>query len=174
MNYSQAYRNRSNNDRGKLFERLIDQACWNYRVKEIAIVEKTPEPFSVKKKNKDGTFTGYFIGNAQPDYKGTIVGGRSIVFEAKVTSMDRISQNVVTNFQASCLEMHEQLGAVVGVCCMINKTVAFVPWSIWKDMKSIYGRKYILEKELREFQVPTPGYIDFLYLVLKKTSDADA
>ena len=31
-------------------------------------------------------------------------------------------------------------------------------------MKEIYGRKYMLEKELREFQVATPGYIDFLRL----------
>ncbi len=29
-------------------------------------------------------------------------------------------------------------------------------------MKELFGRQYILEKELKEYQVPTPGFVDFL------------
>lgn len=29
-------------------------------------------------------------------------------------------------------------------------------------MKEKYGRQYLLEEELKEYQVPTPGFIDFL------------
>lgn len=163
MMYSKNFRNRMSNDQGQLFERLIDQACLYYRMKGLAMIEKTPEPFRVKKKNQDNTFTGWFTGNAQPDYKGTVQGGQALVFEAKFTSKDRIKKSVVTDNQAVCLDIHEEMGALVGVCCMIGKTAAFVPWDHWKQMKELFGRQYLLESELMEkYQVPTPGYIDFL------------
>ncbi|MEO1780981.1 Holliday junction resolvase RecU [Enterococcus diestrammenae] len=164
MGYSVSDRNRANNNRGQMFEHLVDQGCHVYRQKKVAIIEKTPEPFRVKGKNKDGTFVGWFAGHAQPDYKGTLKGGRAIAFEAKMTVKDRIQRDAVTVHQAGCLDYHFDMGAKVGVCCMIKNTVGFVPWTVWRDMKEIYGRKYMLEKELREFQVATPGYIDFLRL----------
>lgn len=162
MRYTGNFKNRSNNDRGRLFENLIDQACLYYQRCGQAVIEKTPEPFRVTKKYQDGRFEGRFIGLAQPDYKGTLKGGRAIAFEAKMTGSDRIKKSVVTVHQSACLDRHEELGAMVGVCCMIKKTVGFVPWHVWKDMKEIYGRQYLLETELKEFQVPTPGFIDFL------------
>lgn len=164
MPYKNSDRNKASNYQGQMFERLLDQACLVYRLKERAIIEKTPEPFRVKKKNQDGTFVGWFTGLAQPDYKGTLRGGRAIAFEAKMTTKDRIQMKVITDHQAGCLDFHLNMGAVVGVCVMIRKTVGFVPWSVWRDMKSIYGRQYMLEKELRDFQVSTPGFIDFLKL----------
>ncbi|EOH96359.1 Holliday junction resolvase RecU [Enterococcus pallens] len=166
MAYSRNFRNRMSNDQGQLFERLIDQACWYYRNKGLAMIEKTPEPFRVKRINKDNTFTGWFTGNAQPDYKGTVHGGRALVFEAKFTSKDRIKKSVVTGNQAACLDIYEEMGALVGVCCMIGKTAAFIPWGDWKQMKELFGRQYLLESELvEEYQVPTPGYIDFLHFI---------
>lgn len=163
MAYSRNFRNRMSNNQGQLFERLIDQACLYYRTKELAMIEKTPEPFRVKKKNQDNTFTGWFTGKAQPDYKGTVKGGQALVFEAKFTSTDRIKKSVITDNQAACLDLHEEMGALVGVCCMIGKTAAFVPWNEWKQMNRLFGRQYLLEVELKKnYQVPTPGYIDFL------------
>lgn len=47
--YSTNWRNRQSNDQGRLFENLIDQACLYYKNKGIAMIEKTPEPFRVKK-----------------------------------------------------------------------------------------------------------------------------
>lgn len=162
--YSQQLRNKASNNQGRLFENLVDQACLYYRNKGDAVIEKTPEPFRVKKKNTDGTFTGWFTGLAQPDYKGTLAGGQAIAFEAKMTSADRMKKSVVTVHQAACLELHAEMGARVGVCCMIRKTVGFVPWSVWSEMKQIYGRQYINEDELKKFEVPILGYIDFLCL----------
>ena len=162
MKYTRNFTNRSSNDRGRLFENLIDQACLYYQTRSQAVIEKTPEPFRVTKKYPDGRFEGRFTGLAQPDYKGTLKGGRAIAFEAKMTGSDRIKKSVVTAHQAACLDRHAELGAMVGVCCMIKKTVGFVPWNVWRDMKEIYGRQYLLETELREFQVPTPGFVDFL------------
>ncbi|WP_430609718.1 Holliday junction resolvase RecU [Enterococcus sp. DIV0876] len=160
--YTKNWRNRQSNDQGRLFENLIDQACLYYKNKDIAMIEKTPEPFRVKKINSDGTMTVYPTGKAQPDYKGTLANGQAIVFEAKMTTKDRINKKVITDHQAICLDIHSELGAVTGVCCMIKKTVGFIPWSDWQNMKARYGRQYILEEELSEYQVATPGYIDFL------------
>lgn len=160
--YSKSDIGRSSNDRGRMFESLIEKGCQYYKIKGLAMIEKTPEPFRVKRKSNDGSFTGYFTGHAQPDFKGTLANGRSICFEAKVTSTKKLNQNVVTDNQAECLNIHQELGAYVGVCCMVNKTAAFIPWHIWKDMKFIYGHKYMTEEDLKEFEVMTPGFIDFL------------
>lgn len=161
-NYKTNWRNRQSNDQGRLFENLIDQGCIYYQHQNIAMIEKTPEPFRVKKINQDGSMTVYPLGKAQPDYKGTLQGGQAIVFEAKMTTKDRIQQSVVTVHQAACLDKHASLGAITGVCCMIEKTVGFVPWADWITMKETYGRKYMTESELKQYQVETPGYIDFL------------
>ena len=169
--YSQKEQNRSNNNLGHIFERLIDQACLYYRDSNVARIEKTPEPFSVVEKLGKGMFRGRFLGHAQPDYKGTLSGGRAIAFEAKVTTTNRLKKSVVTDFQSASLEHHYQLGADVGVCCMINKTAAFVPWTVWRGMKEKYGRQYLTEDDLQEFRVPTIGYIDFLKVSEVETND---
>lgn len=160
--YSRSMQNRMNNDHGDFLEKMIDQACLYYRNNGVAMIEKTPEPFRVKKKMEKGQFVGQFLGHAQPDYKGTLAGGRAIAFEAKMTTTDKLKQSVITEYQAACLEHHYQMGAEVGVCCLINKTAAFVPWCIWKKMKTLFGRKYMTEDDLKKYKVPTIGYVDFL------------
>lgn len=160
--YSQQQQNRMNNAHGDLLEKMIDQACLYYRNGGVAMIEKTPEPFKVMKKLGKGRFEGLFLGHAQPDYKGTLRDGRAIAFEAKMTTTDRLKKSVITDFQAECLERHYQMGAEVGVCCLINKTAAFVPWRVWKKMKVFFGRQYLTEEDLKEYQVPTIGYVDFL------------
>ena len=169
--YSQQQQNRMNNAHGDLLEKMIDQACLYYKNSDLAMIEKTPEPFKVKKKLEKGQFLGQFLGHAQPDYKGTLYGGRAIAFEAKMTTTDRLKKSVITDFQATCLEYHHQMGAVVGVCCLINKTAGFVPWGVWKDMKIFFGHQYLSEENLKRYEVPTIGYIDFLRVSEVENSD---
>jgi len=68
---------------------------------------------------------------------------------------------VITQNPETLLDLHQKLGAMAVVCCMIKKTI-FFPWSDWQNIKAKYGRQYILEEELKEYQLATPGYIDFL------------
>ena len=157
-----SYSNRKSSNQGKVFEKLIQAACDYYRRKGYAEVEKTPEPFMVTKLLGGNTFTGKFIGKAQPDFQGTIAGGGSIIFEAKTTSKDRIRQSVITKAQSGYLNSHHELGATVGVCVHIGRTYAFVPWPVWINMKEKFGRKYILEMEIKKYEVSTPGMILFL------------
>ncbi|GGC88231.1 Holliday junction resolvase RecU [Enterococcus wangshanyuanii] len=165
--YSKSEISKMNNERGKRFEKMILAGCSHYQKKQIAKIGKTPEPFSFKKKLPKGQFVGQFRRSekAQPDFAGTLNTGRSIIFEAKTTHEDQISQSVVSKNQADELDIHLSLGAYAGVCVEVNKTVAFVPWIIWKNMDEFYGRKFMTEKELKAYAVETPGHILFLNYV---------
>ena len=81
--------------RGKQFESRIDDSFAYYAQKGFAIIEKTPEPMHPTKNLGNGKFIAYYEKQAQPDYKGTIKGGRTVMFEAKFTAADRMEQSRV-------------------------------------------------------------------------------
>lgn len=155
-------KNRQNNAKGQHFEREILAGCRMYERYGIATIDKTPEPFRVSKKGINGVFTGRFSTPAQPDFQGTLKGGKSIVFEAKRTSKDRITRNVLTETQMQVLEKHSQLGAVCGVCVNIQDDFFFIPWEVWRDMKEMYGRQYLKSNDIEEYRVKFDGAVYFL------------
>lgn len=158
----QQYQNKLNNAQGQHFEREILAGCKMYERYKIAVIDKTPEPFRVTSKSRNGIFTGRFSTPAQPDFQGTIYGGRSIVFEAKRTSKDRITRNVLTDTQMDTLEVHNRLGALCGVCVSIQDDFFFIPWKVWRDMKELYGRQYIKADDIEQFRVKFDGAVHFL------------
>lgn len=159
----QQYKNRLNNAQGQHFEREILAGCRMYESHGIATIDKTPEPFRVTSKNhRTGEFTGRFSTHAQPDFQGTLYGGRSIMFEAKRTSKDRITRNVLTDTQMDVLEKHSRLGALCGVCICIQDDFFFIPWSVWRDMKEMYGRQYLKPDDIEEYKVKFDGAVHFL------------
>ena len=85
--------------RGKQFESRIDDSFAYYAQKGFAIIEKTPEPMHPTKNLGNGKFIAYYEKQAQPDYKGTIKGGRTVMFEAKFTAADRMEQSRVLQSQ---------------------------------------------------------------------------
>ncbi len=159
----QQYKNRRNNAQGQHFEREILAGCRMYEQHKIAVIDKTPEPFRVTSKNhRTGEFTGRFSTHAQPDFQGSLYGGRSIVFEAKRTSKDRINRNVLTDTQMEVLEKHNRLGALCGVCICIQDDFFFIPWNVWRDMKEMYGRQYLKAEDIEEYRVRFDGAVHFL------------
>lgn len=170
----QQYKNRQNNAQGQHFEREILAGCKIYQQYGIAGIDKTPEPFRVSKKDKNGVFTGRFSRPAQPDFQGTLKGGRSIVFEAKRTGKDRILRNVLTDTQMDVLEKHNRLGALCGVCINIQDDFFFVPWKIWRDMKERYGRQYLKASDIEEYRVRFDGTVHFLDQILEFRAKATA
>ena len=73
------YKNAINNAQGHSFEGYIKAACALYAQQGRAEIDKTPEPFRVTAKDrKNGTFSGRFTARAQPDFQGTLDGGRSL------------------------------------------------------------------------------------------------
>lgn len=150
---------------GKKFEQRLDQTFEYYDERGYAIVEKTPEPMRPTKSLGNGKFIAYFEKKAQPDYKGTLKGGRALVFEAKFTSTDRMEQSRVLPGQQEYMEKHCKLGArcyvVIG---FISGEVYRLPWEVWRDMKEIFGRKYVTEKDIQKYRVAT-AWNGTLYLL---------
>ena len=86
------------------------------------------------------------------------------MFEAKITTADRIQQSAVLEQQAEALERHRKLGAE----CFILVSFDFqkfyrVPWAVWREMKEMYGRKYLKPEDIPEYEVKLcRGMLDFL------------
>lgn len=158
----QQYQNKVNNAQGHFFEGYIKAACEQYSTIGRAKVEKTPEPFRVLEKFANGIFKGRFIARADPDFQGTLAGGRSIVFEAKFTTTDRMKRDVLTQPQQDALEDHARMGAVAAVCAGIGDRFFFVPWAVWRDMKQHFGRKYVTAADLEPWRVRFNGSVLFL------------
>jgi recombination protein U len=145
---------------GDFFEGLISGACSFYYAKNLAHIEKTPEPMKVLKAipKYPGKFVSCFEKAAQPDYKGTLKGGLAIVFEAKHTDNDRIERGRVTQEQLDGLEKHHKLGALAFVFVSFGfQSFYRIPWNVWRDMKDLYGRKYLKADELDNYRLPAPG-----------------
>lgn len=162
MGYSRKFQRHAGNQIGKQLEELILAGCEYYRNRGIAEINRIPEHFRVTESYRDGSFKGRFIGLAQPDFSGTIQGGGSIVFEAKATLSDRIKHSVISKEQKRKLNYHQVMGAKAGVCVRVRNTYGFIPWKVWCDMKNRYGRLYMTEEEVKEFEINTPGFVDFL------------
>ena len=140
---------------GKLFESMIEAGLEWYKVRGIAHIEKTPEPMKpLSRPNRQGQFLACYTKAGQPDFKGTLNGGQSVVFEAKHTEDNRIEYNRLTEEQADDLALHHALGAVAFVLVSFGLTDFFrIPWNVWRDMKIIYGRKYMTRQECEPFRV---------------------
>lgn len=152
------YQGKVNRAQGAFFERMIEQACDYYRSKGIADIEKTPEPMQPTRDLGGGKFIAHYTGLAQADYKGFLMGGRAVNFEAKYTDTGRMAQDRVMPQQVERLERAHRYGALTFVLCSFG-AVAFyrVPWEVWRDMKAHFGHKYITPQEAATFQVRIGG-----------------
>lgn len=139
---------------GKAFEERIEAALAWYAFRGLAGIDKTPEPMKVIKSMGRGQFLACFTKKAQPDFTGTLQGGRSVMFEAKYTVTDRLAQSKVLAAQEEYLNLHESLGAECYVIAGFSTgNVYRIPWRVWRDMKDIYGRKYVREKDIQDYRV---------------------
>lgn len=139
---------------GKAFEERLDRTLAYYNERGFAQIEKTPEPMKVLRRLPEGRFIACFLKKAQPDYKGTVKGGRSVMFEAKHTDKDRLKQDAVNEKQWEYLDKGAALGARCSVLAGFGTGRVYrIPWSVWTDMKRIFGHKYVTEAEIKEYQV---------------------
>lgn len=133
---------------GQEFESLLDESFAYYDERGFACIEKTPEPMKPVKDLGNGKFIACYEKKAQPDYKGTIKGGRSVMFEAKFTSTEKMGQKRVSQGQTDYMNKHQLLGArcyvVIGFA---TGNVYRFPWEDWCSMKEIFGRKYVTEQD---------------------------
>ena len=154
--YKRAVKGLQSRANGEYFERMILAASRFYEERGFAVVDKTPEAFKVLKPldRKRGQFICCFTKQAQPDFKGSLMDSTMILFDAKHTDKDQISRNVVTEEQEQCFERYMKMGAM----CFLVISLEFeefyrVPWVVFRDMKKIYGHKYMNRKELEPYKI---------------------
>lgn len=140
---------------GEHFENMISASLRWYEERGVACIEKTPEPMRpLRAPNRQGQFLACYVKAGQPDFKGTLTGGRSVVFEAKHTDSDRIEFGRLTNEQIEKLSTHHSLGAATFVLVSFGLQDFYrIPWEAWRDMKTIYGRKHMKQTELEPYRV---------------------
>ena len=158
---------------GEAFERIIENACAFYRQHGTAEIEKTPEPMrQLGAKDGRGQFRACYQKKAQPDFKGTIDGGRSVVFEAKHTDADRILQSVITSNQWRALSAHQKLGADAFVLVSIGLCEFFrIPWEDWKNMEELTGYKHMKRSDMDPYRI---SYHNGVLRFLERTEDVDS
>lgn len=143
--------------KGQAFEKKLDTAFEYYTEKGFADIEKTPEPMRPIKPYGDrkfGQFVAVFAKKAQPDYKGTLKGGRSIMFEAKYTDAEKLEKSRVSKEQTDYIDRHYALGARCYVLIGFKSEEVYrIPWDVWQDMKAIYGRKYLKETDIQQYKI---------------------
>ena len=160
-------------ERGKSFEETVDIICQVYEKNGFARIEKTPEPMKILKYLDGGKFEAVFEKSAQPDFKGVIKGGRTVVFDAKYTESDRIRYQVLSDFQRETLLEYSQLGAMAFVLVgFSNGKIYKIDINEWNNMKQDFGRLYIKQEELdklnnKEVVSSKNGIVDFLNLLKK-------
>ena len=134
---------------GAAFETHIDASLIWYEQQKIAAVKKTPEPMKVIRPLAGAQFVACFTKKAQPDYTGTIRGGRAVRFDAKATSKGRIERRSVTDEQERELNAHYALGADCFILCSYTLTHVYrVPWVNFRAMKEKLGHLYVTEEEM--------------------------
>lgn len=162
---------RRNKAEGASFEADVIRSCESYEKYRLAFIEKTPEPMKVIGKLSNSVFKAIYEKQAQPDFKGTLCGGRAICFDAKCTCTDKIQITALTDEELRCLTIHRELGAWAGVLmCFIQgktKTYAMIPLSIFMSAKALNGHKHWTVDDVAKWKVkgiPTINghYIDFL------------
>ena len=163
--YRASIQGKRNRALGLKFEEIVDEACEYYKSLNIAYIEKTPESMKVLGviNRNIGHFKACFDKYAQPDYKGTMAGGRSVCFDAKHTETDRIKQDAVTETQWDALNLHEAMGALCFIIVCLENKYYRVPWDKWKTMKEDCGHKYMNAADLNPYMLGTwPEDLRFL------------
>ena len=169
-NPNRQYQGKVNRELGKVFEEQVETICKIYEMNKLARIEKTPEPMKILKHIEDGRFETVFEKSAQPDFKGTVKGGRSVVFDAKFTESDRIRYQALSDYQRETLLKYNELGAMAFVLVgFSNGRIYRIDINDWNNMKENFGRFYIKQKELEDLNLGTitnsKGITDFLNIL---------
>lgn len=152
--------NRETRKHGRMFEEMIERACEVYKAEGRAVIKKIPEPRRVV--GRTGGRKSMMIcvneKKADPDFQGSLApDGKFIVFDAKHTDKEKILKNALTETQAEMLDAHLSCGAACYVAVSFGFERFFlIPYAVWKDMKSVFGRQYILPDDdgIQTYAVP--------------------
>lgn len=146
---------------GGRLEEQIEASCALLTETGRADISKTPEPMKpVSQPNKSGQFRAVYTKKAEPDFKGVMLGGRAVMFEAKSTGTGRLNKDRVLPEQVKKLDSYTALGAHCFIVATFDGLRVYrIPWTVWRSMKQRYGRNYVTEADIKEYAVRFgPGF----------------
>lgn len=141
---------------GQVFERMIERSCIRYRTKDIADIKKTPEPMKVLGvlNARRGLFKAVYEKKGQPDFTGTIQGGRSVMIEVKHSSAKRIEFERILPQQRKDLESCARLGGLALIVISFNlESFYCIEWIDWLELKEQTGKKSVNDTDLALYEV---------------------
>lgn len=155
MSYNNQVAGLRANANGKNLERAILDSLLIYRKEGVAFCDKTPEPVhQLSKMDRSGHFRAVYEKKAQPDFSGVWQGGWHVVFEAKNTNSKSIEKSRVTEAQTWALNAAWDFDAICFVLVSFElKRFYRVPWSVWRNMEGLFGKKSVNEKDLAKFSL---------------------
>ena len=110
----------------------------------------------VSQPNKSGQFRAVYTKKAEPDFKGVMLGGRAVMFEAKSTGTGRLNKDRVLPEQVKKLDSYTALGAHCFIVATFDGLRVYrIPWTVWRSMKQRYGRNYVTEADIKEYAGPS-------------------
>lgn len=150
-NIRKGHRNQEN---GAAFEKMLSQMFHILEELKLAKVSKIPEPLRVLGPLEKGIWRAIYIrAAAAVDYRGTLIGGRAVYLEAKYTRAEKMEQDRVAERQAEAMDRYAALGASCGVIVSFGSRYnGVVPWAAWREMKEVFGRKYIRAEDLERMK----------------------
>ncbi len=148
---------------GDQFERLIELSCKRYASRGEAYINKTFPPFTTIRR-QGNQVVGFYNKSGQPDFIGTLKGGRSVVFEAKHTSGTNIPFERIARHQKEALNAHCDLGAEAFILITFKLDDIYkIPIKDWLHLEKTINKKSVNEKDLLEHKLSNnDGLIDFL------------
>ena len=143
--------NRATRQKGREFEEMLLRACAVYKANGTAVIGKVPEARRVVGRTGGRSSMMICVNDhkADPDFMGAVApDGKCMIFDAKHTDKDRILSNALTVHQKEILEGHYACGSDCFVCVSFGFEKYFlIPYSIWRNMKEVFGRQYILPED---------------------------
>lgn len=152
--------NKSSRKNGRIFEDMIERACKFYEDAGLARITKVPEARRVvgRTAGRGSLMICANAAKADPDFMGSVApDGKCMVFDAKHTDKGKILLNALTDNQRDIMAAHEKCGAKCFVAVSFGFEKYFmIPYDMWRDMKAVFGRQYILpdDEQIQGYSVP--------------------
>lgn len=157
----QAHKERDEQASNKLLETMLTTACNKYSEEKAAKIAKTVVPFRVLGvlKVQPKVCKCAQEKEQEPDFKGIMASGQAIVFEAKHTEQEHIQWDAIKEHQRKYLNDYCRMNGLVFIIISFGFQKFYrIPWKIWRDMQTLYGRKYLLQQDISHFEIPMRHY----------------
>lgn len=119
---------RTQSNRGKHLEQLLDHVHRGYLARGAAYVVRTPPPVKVLSSPVRGVFRGCFESEGPPDYSA-IIAGVPLVFDAKECHASRWPLSHLPAHQAEHFDAVERAGGRAAVVLSFPAQTWLLPWT---------------------------------------------